>query len=56
MPVASVGKTGTMAELMTGMHPDLPYFDRAFMGTMQLLKKIGAVVATDNRWIKTKGE
>jgi hypothetical protein len=45
-----------MAELMTGMHPDLPYFDRAFMGTMQLLKKIGAVVATDNRWIKTKGE
>ena len=52
MPLAGAAQAKTMAELMTGMHPDLPYFDRAYMGVMQLLKKIGAVVATENRWIK----
>lgn len=54
-PIGSVGQNKNMAELMVGMHPDLPYFDRAFMGTMQLLKKIGAEVATENRWIKKRG-
>ncbi len=29
-----------------GYHPDLPYFDRAFLGLMHMLKKIGAQVDT----------
>ena len=29
-----------------GYHPDLPYFDRAFLGLMHMLKKIGARVDT----------
>lgn len=29
-----------------GYHPDLPYFDRAFLGLMHMLKKIGARVNT----------
>lgn len=53
MPVADRAHAKALAELANGMHPDLPYFDRAYMGVMQLLKRIGAVVATDkNRWIK----
>lgn len=31
-----------------GYHPDLPYFDRAFLGLMHMLKKIGARVDTHN--------
>ena len=52
MPVADRAQAKTLAALMNGMHPDLPYFDRAYMGVMQLLKRIGAEVATENRWIK----
>ena len=29
-----------------GYHPDIPYFDRAFLGLMHMLKKIGARVHT----------
>lgn len=29
-----------------GYHPDLPYFDRAFLGMMHMLKKMGACVNT----------
>lgn len=29
-----------------GYHPDLPYFDRAFLGLMHMLKKIGARINT----------
>lgn len=35
-----------------GMHPDLPYFDRSYMGVMHVLKTLGANVSTANRWIK----
>ncbi len=52
MPLADSVQAKTMTDLLTGLHPDLPYFDRAYMGVMQLLKKIGAVVVTENRWIK----
>ena len=52
MPTADRAQAKTLAALMTGMHPDLPYFDRAYMGVMQVLKKIGAVVATETEWIK----
>ncbi len=37
-----------------GLHQDLPYFDRAYTGVMQLLKTLGADVATANCWIKEK--
>ena len=33
------------------MPPDLPYFDRAYLGLVALLKKLGARVRTGNRWI-----
>ncbi len=31
--------------------PDLPYFDRAWIGLVQLLKQLGAWVRTTNSWI-----
>lgn len=40
-----------MTRYLVGVHEELPYFDRAFMGLMQLLKKMEAVVVTKNRWI-----
>lgn len=33
------------------MPPDLPYFDRAYLGLVELLKKLSARVRTRNRWI-----
>jgi len=33
------------------MPPDLPYFDRAYLGLVALLKQLGARVRTRNRWI-----
>ena len=33
------------------MPPDLPYFDRAYLGLVALLKQLGARVRTGNRWI-----
>ncbi len=32
--------------------PDLPYFDRAYLGLTQLLKTLGACVRTTNPWIQ----
>ncbi|MFZ6747707.1 ABC1 kinase family protein [Undibacterium sp. Ren11W] len=40
----------TMMLLAAGFHQDLPYFDRAYLGLMHMLKKIGANVATGNPW------
>ena len=40
-----------LSSLTLGMHPDLPYFERAYMGVMHLLKALGANVRTANRWI-----
>lgn len=51
MPRADTSHARTLAALVTGVHPDLPYADRACLGTMQLLKKIGAVVSTKNDWL-----
>lgn len=41
----------TMANIAAGFHEDLPYFDRAFLGLMHMLKKLGATVQTGNPWI-----
>lgn len=37
--------------LMHALPPDLPYFDRAHLGLMQLLRMLGARVRTANPWI-----
>jgi predicted unusual protein kinase regulating ubiquinone biosynthesis (AarF/ABC1/UbiB family) len=37
--------------LMHAIPPDLPYFDRAYLGLMQLLRALGARVRTTNPWI-----
>ncbi len=41
----------TMMNIAAGFHEDLPYFDRAFLGLMHMLKKLGANVRTGNPWI-----
>lgn len=52
MPMAGRAQADKVASMMSGMHPDLPYVDRASMGIMQMIKKIGAVVVTDKAWLK----
>jgi predicted unusual protein kinase regulating ubiquinone biosynthesis (AarF/ABC1/UbiB family) len=51
LPLTERAHAHTIGRLMSGMHEDLPYFDRAYVGVTQLLKKIGARVVTENRWI-----
>lgn len=38
--------------LMHALPPDLPYFDRAHLGLVQLLRALGARVRTTNPWIQ----
>lgn len=38
-------------QFLQSVPPDLPYFDRAFLGLTQLLKTLGARVRTSNPWI-----
>ena len=38
-------------QFLQAVPPDLPYFDRAFLGLTQLLKTLGARVRTSNPWI-----
>ncbi|MDC8758957.1 ABC1 kinase family protein [Janthinobacterium fluminis] len=40
-----------LSRSLTGMHEELPYFDRAYMGLLHMLKRMGALVVTRNRWI-----
>ncbi len=43
---------GNMAlQLMADLGDDLLYFDRAYLGLMHLLKRLGATVVTANPWI-----
>ena len=41
---------------LQAMPPDLPYFDRAYLGLMQLLRTLGARVRTTNPWIHMNKE
>lgn len=41
----------TLSRFSSGMHPDLPYFDRAYMGIMHLLTAMGANIVTANHHI-----
>ncbi|MEB0232442.1 hypothetical protein, partial [Undibacterium sp. 10I3] len=46
----------TLVKLALGYHEDMPYFDRAYMGMMHMLYKIGAVVDTSNPWLNADTE
>ncbi len=52
VPVPDKERAATLSSFSTGMHPDLPYFDRAYVGITQVLAAMGANVVTENRWIK----
>jgi predicted unusual protein kinase regulating ubiquinone biosynthesis (AarF/ABC1/UbiB family) len=39
-------------QFLQAVPPDLPYFDRAYLGLTQLLKTLGARVRTTNPWIQ----
>lgn len=41
----------TAVEFLQAVPPDMPYFDRAYLGLTQLLKALGARVRTTNAWI-----
>ncbi len=41
----------TAVEFLQAVPPDMPYFDRAYLGLTQLLKALGARVRTTNPWI-----
>jgi predicted unusual protein kinase regulating ubiquinone biosynthesis (AarF/ABC1/UbiB family) len=38
-------------QLLQAVPPDMPYFDRAYLGLTQMLKTLGARVCTTNPWI-----
>ncbi|MDP1977508.1 AarF/ABC1/UbiB kinase family protein [Undibacterium sp.] len=41
-----------LSGILSGWHEDVPYFDRAYLGLMNMLRKMGAVVNTEIAWIK----
>lgn len=51
LPRADPAHARLLSGATRGMPPDLPYFERAYMGVMHLLKSLGATVRTANRWI-----
>ncbi|MFZ6673259.1 ABC1 kinase family protein [Undibacterium sp. Xuan67W] len=50
-PAPDTGHGKILVKLALSYHEDMPYFDRAYMGMMHMLKKIGAVVDTRNPWL-----
>ncbi len=53
-PSPDLGHTKTLMNIAAGFHEDLPYFDRAFLGLMHMLKKLGATVVTGNPWVRNE--
>ncbi len=49
-PAPDLTQSKTVMRIAAGFHEDLPYFDRAYLGLMHMLKKIGATVTTGNPW------
>ena len=45
-----------LAQEFKGFHPDMPYFDRAYLGLMHMLKSLGAVINTNNPWTRAGEE
>jgi len=50
-PVADTGQRRQAVQFLQSVPPDLPYFDRAYLGLTQLLKTLAARVRTSNPWI-----
>jgi predicted unusual protein kinase regulating ubiquinone biosynthesis (AarF/ABC1/UbiB family) len=48
MPHPDASAATTVNALMTGMHRDALYFNRSYIGVLQMLKQIGATVTTAN--------
>ena len=49
-PVTTAAQRRTLKRLLIGLPPEMPYFERAFLGLNQLLKTLGAEVATRPPW------
>ncbi|MFZ6642167.1 ABC1 kinase family protein [Undibacterium sp. TC4M20W] len=41
-----------LSGVLQGWHEDVPYFDRAYLGLMNMLRKMGAVVNTEIAWTR----
>ncbi len=41
-----------LSGVLQGWHEDVPYFDRAYLGLMNMLRKMGAVVNTSIAWTR----
>jgi predicted unusual protein kinase regulating ubiquinone biosynthesis (AarF/ABC1/UbiB family) len=50
-PVLTAAHRQVLTRSLIAVPPELPYFDRAFLGINQLLKTLGAEVATLTPWI-----
>ncbi len=51
-PRMSAAQHRIAVQHMQSVPPDLPYFDRSYLGLVQLLRQLGARVRTTNRWIQ----
>lgn len=51
-PRMSAAQHRIAVQHMQSVPPDLPYFDRSYLGLMQLLRQLGARVRTTNPWIQ----
>lgn len=51
-PGTSAERQRTAVQYLQAVPPDMPYFDRAYLGLTQLLKALGARVRTTNPWIQ----
>ncbi len=49
-PAPERSNSKTMINIAAGFHEDLPYFDRAYLGLMHMLKQLGATVRTGMPW------
>lgn len=50
-PRPQPGHNSQALQHLQSVPPDLPYFDRAYLGLTQLLKSLGARVCTTNPWV-----
>ncbi|MCV2370628.1 ABC1 kinase family protein [Roseateles oligotrophus] len=51
MPRPDPSQQRQAVHFLQSMTPELPYFDRAYLGLVLMLKSLGARVNTSNRWI-----
>ncbi|MBC3935058.1 AarF/ABC1/UbiB kinase family protein [Undibacterium sp. CY7W] len=54
-PVSLDQRNNQVLAQVEGYHPDMPYFDRAYLGLIHMLKSLGAVVNTGMPWVRNEG-